>query len=349
MLNIFPKGYLSNSNEASLSYKITGDPNDRLVFVHDHMPEPDFSQWENDNINTINDIINFTNYKNNYIFCESYLKWEDFPNFITTPNFFFSTCIIYQNAIDTSVYEYTDQTNVLCLMHKKRPNRVLVSAWLNENTCDLNYTQGFFPDEIIQDELLRYSKYTYLKSSLPKKFLLGNLIPKTRNPNLDNKDLVTWNAFKDWYLNSTFNIITEPNFFERGCTITEKYLCCLYGYCFPIFCGSYKLPDAVKEIGFDVFDDIIDHSYQYETNPTVRTLNALELNKNLLMNPLVKKRDYIKRHENNLKLVRQNLESTIDNFYEPIKKLSEQIDLSSVLNLKYFKPFTKKTSYSGFS
>ena len=348
MLYICPK--LCNQSNPNSTYEIKGDLNDGIVFVEDHMPDienlsMDYeadSSYIDPNYNTIKDIINLTGYKTNYVFGESYLKWEGFDNFYTIPLHFLSLCIAYQH-MDISKHTYLDTHKAMVLMRKSRPHRHLVSAWLNDNNFNYKYTQNFEQDDLLLNELVRCTKYEHLKYILPK-YTIG--------PSKLLSLLEPWNAmsafkmFKSLITSSTFHIITEPNFFEKGCSITEKYLWCLYGFSFPIFCGSYKLPDALKEIGFDLFDDIIDHSYQYETNPTLRTLDALQLNKNLFTNKNIKKTDYIKRHQNNLRLIRQDLEYTIDKFYKPIQKLAKKFDLSPIINLRNFSPLTQKTDYN---
>lgn len=349
MLEIFPKG--CDKNNFDKTYIITGDTNDGFVFVRDHMPvvENLSMDYDHNNIfipqchNTIKDIIKLTNYKTNYVFGESYLKWDEFSEFYTTPCFFSSLAITYQH-IDIEKHMYSDDVTVMALMRQNRPHRHLLSAWLNSNPCNLKYTQNFDNDDLLLSELVRCTKYEHLKSTLPK-YTVGSNEDLTSVRSRPWDPISAFEMFESLITSSTFHIITEPNFFELGCSITEKYLWCLYGHSFPIFCGSYKLPDAIKEIGFDVFDDIIDHSYQYELNPTLRTLNALENNKHLLNNKNIRKIDYIERHQSNLKLVRQDLDKTLDKLYKPIEKLSKKIDLSPVLKINTFKPFTQKVSY----
>ena len=96
-------------------------------------------------------------------------------------------------------------------------------------------------------------------------------------------------AFRDYiyqglYADSTVSFITEPNFFENGNILTEKTLIPIYAGHFPIWPGSYKSAETTKKIGFDVFDDIIDHSYQYLAHPGERIIQAITKNIDLLNN-----------------------------------------------------------------
>ena len=57
-----------------------------------------------------------------------------------------------------------------------------------------------------------------------------------------------------------------------------------FGCNFPIFlfgCGGVA---HLRDIGFDVFDDIVDHSYDSIENPFDRIITAIDSNKHLLTN-----------------------------------------------------------------
>lgn len=66
------------------------------------------------------------------------------------------------------------------------------------------------------------------------------------------------------YRNAYVNLATESNYFNNDnetIHITEKSFIPLYFYQLPIFLASPGHVQKVREYGFDVFDDIIDHSY----------------------------------------------------------------------------------------
>jgi hypothetical protein len=56
----------------------------------------------------------------------------------------------------------------------------------------------------------------------------------------------------------------------------------MYAGTIPVWVGGWRIPDYLKQAGFDTFDDIVDHSYQDLTNPADRCRQAIELNLNLL-------------------------------------------------------------------
>lgn len=81
---------------------------------------------------------------------------------------------------------------------------------------------------------------------------------------------------------SCVSLITEPCFFEREAMITEKTIMALYAGTLPIWIGGWALPDNLRRFGFDVFDDVVDHSYQRLEDPWDRAYEAIRRNLDLL-------------------------------------------------------------------
>jgi len=298
---------------------------DGIVIVLDHQPpltnpriEADFetaSVYQDQSYNNIEQIIKDHNIDVKHIYMDHYIYWKDFPYPHTCiPNFFLKSCKEF--LLSAIPGEYSDDQNCFIMMNKRRENRLLVSAWFSQNkNLDFDYSQGWEVEDTDYNQIEEYTRLTPYKldSFLDKKFIpYKNNVTSYYN---NEGNVAIWNnLFKEKFCSSTFSIVTEPHFWEKGCTVTEKYLMTLYGCCFPIFCGSYGLADQLTRIGFDVFNDIIDHSYQYEAHPGLRVLNALELNRELLENHSVKKLEYMDRHLKNLSLVREHLDSFKDQF-----------------------------------
>ena len=78
------------------------------------------------------------------------------------------------------------------------------------------------------------------------------------------------------------SLITEPAYYERETIITEKTLMAMYAGTIPVWVGGWRIPDYLKQAGFDVFDDVVDHSYQNLKDPVDRCRQAIELNLDLL-------------------------------------------------------------------
>jgi hypothetical protein len=106
------------------------------------------------------------------------------------------------------------------------------------------------------------------------------------------------------------SLITEPCYLEREIMITEKTVMAMYAGTLPVWVGGWRLPDAMRDLGFDVFDDIVDHSYSTLADPVDRLDQALIRNQQLLTDlDLVK--DFIANNQSRLQhtvdLVEQNV------------------------------------------
>jgi hypothetical protein len=105
------------------------------------------------------------------------------------------------------------------------------------------------------------------------------------------------------------SLITEPAFYERETIVTEKTLMAMWAGTIPVWIGGWRIADWMKNQGFDVFDDIIDHSYQDLYDPGDRCCQALENNLSILQN-FDKVHNFIRsnqtRFDHNLRLLESN-------------------------------------------
>jgi len=169
-------------------------------------------------------------------------------------------------------------------MNKIRPDRLLTSCWLYNNQYDYDFvhTQSWNSDEVeIQlYELLQIGGLTDYKNSagLHLKTMPKNWVGKPYN---GNNAINFRNIAGKTFYPSAVSIVLEPVFWENDCNITEKYINALYGLTIPIVSG-YKCYECLSKMGFDIFSDIIDTSYQYMKNPVLRTWEMMERNKYLL-------------------------------------------------------------------
>jgi len=86
------------------------------------------------------------------------------------------------------------------------------------------------------------------------------------------------------YLNSVVEIITESTYILPTGFPTEKYLHTIYGFNFPIIVSNKGMVKYLRDFGFDMFDDIIDHSYDCIEDNLLRLQQAIELNKEIITN-----------------------------------------------------------------
>jgi hypothetical protein len=106
-----------------------------------------------------------------------------------------------------------------------------------------------------------------------------------------------------------YSLITEPAFYERETIVTEKTIMAIYGGTMPIWVGGWRIADWMRDQGFDVFDDLIDHSYQDLADPYDRCYHAIYKNYELLNDFETSKKviEYSQdRLQHNLDLLKQN-------------------------------------------
>lgn len=129
---------------------------------------------------------------------------------------------------------------------------------------------------------------------------------------------------KEIFEPSCVSIITEPAFFEKETIITEKTIMSIYSGTLPLWVGGWRCADIMRKWGFDVFDDIVDHSYQNLDDPFDRCYYAIERNLDLLSN-FEKVNNFIQsnraRFEHNLRLLESN----------PFQQAVDAVDLTQLL------------------
>jgi hypothetical protein len=82
---------------------------------------------------------------------------------------------------------------------------------------------------------------------------------------------------------SATSLITESLSFQKGTVFTEKTVFALLGKTFPLWVGGgINQAQEFKKMGFDIFDDVIDHSYQHYTTLIERCYYAFERNLHIL-------------------------------------------------------------------
>jgi hypothetical protein len=112
---------------------------------------------------------------------------------------------------------------------------------------------------------------------------------------------VGWNHARNFDLNlrplyaeSFVEIVGEPVFMMPGITVTEKYLNSVYGFNFPIILSGPGTVAHLRDLGFDMFDDVIDHSYDHESSHMKRLVAAIDLNRRLLEDAVYTKQNWLR-------------------------------------------------------
>jgi len=91
--------------------------------------------------------------------------------------------------------------------------------------------------------------------------------------NIDWKDVYELKTYENSYV----NIVTESNYGNDEIHITEKSIKPFYFYQLPLFLSSYNYIKYLKNrYNFDMFDDIIDHSYDNEPDNRLRLIKFFD-------------------------------------------------------------------------
>jgi hypothetical protein len=129
------------------------------------------------------------------------------------------------------------------------------------------------------------------------------------------------------YRNSYIEFVSETSYNELSFNITEKTLHFIYGMNYPIMISSPGTVKFLRDMGLDMFDDIIDHSYDDIIDPADRINEAIDRNIGVLTmdkDALHKRWESDKyRMEQNLSFAKTKLAEFYQNrFWEQIKGLS---------------------------
>lgn len=84
------------------------------------------------------------------------------------------------------------------------------------------------------------------------------------------------------YASCLTNVVTETQYVERPGIVTEKTLLAMIAEQIPIVIGHPGIVQDCRDLGFDMFDDLVNNTYDHLPNDT-RAESALHKNKNLIL------------------------------------------------------------------
>ena len=208
------------------------------------------------------------------------------------------------------------------MINKPRPNREFLLLLIEHfNLTNYSYSLCWKKTEVNRNKMLTNTNSNLYKQiirdtqvNIPEKtytfgheIFLDQGIKYGNVPNGNNYvELLKDTVFEP----SCISLITEPSFYERETLKTEKTLMAIYGGTLPIWVGGWAIPESMRRLGFDVFDDIVDHSYERLADPWDRAYSAVEKNLHLLRD-VDRTREFIQnnrsRFEHNLDLIQRNV------------------------------------------
>ena len=127
-----------------------------------------------------------------------------------------------------------------------------------------------------------------------------------------------WYRLQYVYSNTSINIVTETQYTECPGIITEKTLFAFLAQQIPIVIGYQGIVDDCESLGFDMFRDIVDTSYDQQTDMN-RWRNALDFNRKLLKGK-ISIPDVKQRLENNLEVVLDLPDTFVKRFLNTVQE-----------------------------
>lgn len=195
---------------------------------------------------------------------------------------------------------FNSDKTFISLNRNSRQHRLVLLSYLfgcgYDQQGHISYL-GQCDPSVVQDDLLNIMPWEFdieRHAVAREKILLGyKQIYNNKSLIVDNysiyKDAVNNNVgnfnqkLRHYYKNSFVEIITESSFTPPAYLLTEKVINSIYGCNFPILLSGVGAVAHLREIGVDVFDDIINHNYDTIANPLDRIIFAIEDNRRLLL------------------------------------------------------------------
>ena len=187
---------------------------------------------------------------------------------------------------ETNFIENKEGKFFICLNNMRKIHRHLLLSFLKKYDVLKNVNWSFGDDEDIQN---KFAQFEDIKRILDDETtsLLNQEIEyfysiKEKKPDFeDTRDVPLYvyiPEVKKDQENSYVNIVSESNFFEEDLIhISEKSCKPFLYYQIPLFCASYLHVDVLrKKYDFDMFDDIVNHDYDYEKNNIKRMKKIVE-------------------------------------------------------------------------
>lgn len=239
----------------------------QIVFVQDH------HYCDQDHSFPVKNLLD-SGSADNYVVFDHVLRHDDVLkdySLIYFPSFMARECAEF--AEQQIVTDWSHKTKTFNFMiNKPRPHRELLLRLVQEyDLGDFNHSLAWRTNPINNIPVTDY------------RIGVETVMDRgVRNGNIRNARTYQELLQKSVFEPTCISLITEPAYHERETIVTEKTIMAMLAGTFPIWVGGWRIPEYLNSIGFDTFDDIIDHSYQDLLDPQARCRQAIELNLKLL-------------------------------------------------------------------
>jgi hypothetical protein len=237
----------------------------------------------------------------------SAIEWPGGPPVYTCPAWLVQQIRMFRQDRIPLIDSVTTEYACNFMINKKQVNRYLMLKLQEMFDLDCTYSysgkfRGYDMSTIIQElesldwqDMMTQRQRGFLLApvELPQRWIeyTGEMPPE--NPDKDKDDPLSWkyyggntwswvNGLHDIFEKSAISLITESVAYDRGAVFTEKTAFSVMGLTLPIWVGGYGQAAEWEKLGFDIFDDVIDHSYQYRDTLFERCWWAVKSNLDLL-------------------------------------------------------------------
>jgi len=236
--------------------------------------------------------------------------------------------IPYKELKPVADKNFDSEKPFICLNRNNRDHRIVVMSYiLGQNIDQYGYVSYLSnqqkgpsrPDDFLDricwefDEprhtdaknimLDGYKKLLKFNQEDSEEYEIYNHYGRKTNDNATNFDV----HLRPRYRNSFVEIVSESSFCTPSFNITEKTANAFFGFNFPIILGGAGIIEHLRTVGLDVFDDVVDHSYDTMTNPFDRVIAAIDNNRRLLTDADYTKQKWKEcqpRFESNFEIIR---------------------------------------------
>jgi hypothetical protein len=252
-------------------YRYTGErlQEPAVIFVVDHHYDETTKSWP---LQQLLDNSKCDPYSHTLLF-DMHLHDDIFVKYNPLCITFFCATTVKEFQKENITINWTNKTKTFNFMiNKLRPHRKKLLKLVEQlNLTNYTYSLPWIKNPFTSLPVTNYMIGT--EKQMPQGIRSGSI----RNSQ-NYKQLLQKTVFEP----SCISLITEPSYIEKEALISEKTIMAIYGGTIPIWVGGWRCADSMRMLGFDVFDDLVDHTYQSLEDPIRRVEKSIELNLDLL-------------------------------------------------------------------
>ena len=216
----------------------------------------------------------------------------------------------YAEICPVTEKNFDSHKTLVSLNRNMRPHRVAMVAYLTHlKLCDNAYISAIMTDGMKSTELMDiidwdFSSHVGFKEELLqgyKNIDYSSLMVDTDvyETVANTQSVIAYNNSVNFdmklrriYNDSFVELVSETLYDTETAVVSEKYLHSVYGCNFPIIISSPGTVHYFRSMGFDMFDDIINHAYDDITDPCERMVQCIKSNLNMLSDCALAKKEW---------------------------------------------------------